>query len=445
MAKPVIFSFYPFNRVETEKWVSALDMWHYCSEGVCSILNGCGIRVIHFIGLAKLVNILLEYAHDNRVSDIHIEPMENHVSVRFRIDGLLHEVVTYPKNIHPVVVSRFKIMARLRTDETAAAQDGRFDYAVEYSRFDVRVSVVPVTNGENIVLRLLSELSRRLSLEELGLSDADITRVKRAITKPYGMILAAGPTGCGKTTTLYGILQILNRPDVNIMTIEDPVEYNIEHVQQIQVNPKKNITFANGLRSIVRQDPDIIMVGEIRDEETADIGVNAAMTGHLLLSSLHTNDAATTFPRLIDLGVEAFLIASSVNVIVAQRLVRKICAKCPVAAPFSREEIKLLEREPKLVEIINKISGKQNLNDITLYKGIGCENCGNMGYVGRFGIFEVLEVTEDIRLLITQRSAAADIDSKARELGMTSMLYDGVSKMLQGLTTLEEIIRVTKT
>ncbi len=364
--------------------------------------------------VVKLVNLILEYAHDNRASDIHIEPLENNVLVRFRIDGMLHEVINYPKSLHPKIISRFKIMSRLRTDETAAAQDGRFDYSTEYAKFDVRVSVVPVTNGENVVLRLLSELSRRLSLEELGFSDNDRGKVERAITKPYGMILTAGPTGSGKTTTLYAVLQMLKQPDVNIMTIEDPVEYAIDRIQQIQVNFKKGLTFANGLRSIVRQDPDIIMVGEVRDDETASISINAAMTGHLLLSTLHTNDAATTFPRLMDLGVEPFLVASSVNVIIAQRLVRKICNKCRVTYPLTMEEAELLEREPKLVSLIKEIGHYEDLSAVRLYKGAGCEACGMVGYIGRMGIFEVMEVGDDLRLLITQKASAGDIDMKAK-------------------------------
>ena len=389
----------------------------------------------------------MEYAHDNRASDIHIEPLENSVSVRFRIDGILHEAVQYPHALHDKIIFRIKIMARLRTDEHAAAQDGRFDYKKEDARFDIRVSVAPITNGENVVMRLLAESSRRLSLEDLGLSGADLEKIKRASAKPYGMLLSVGPTGSGKTTSLYAILQILNKPEVNIMTIEDPVEYNMEHVQQMQVNSKKDLTFATGLRSIVRQDPDIIMVGEIRDNETADMAINASMTGHLLLSTLHANDAATAFPRLMDMGVEPFLAASSMNIIVAQRLVRKICEKCKRSYFLSKEELNVLKSEPRLSMYIKKISGKNDFSKIRFYKGEGknCKSCGNTGYSGRIGIFEVMEIIEELRPLITSKASSDIIDKKAKELGMTSMLFDGLTKVSQGVTTLEEIIRATKT
>ncbi|MBU1159753.1 GspE/PulE family protein, partial [Patescibacteria group bacterium] len=402
----------------------------------------------------------------NKASDIHIEPLGNIVSVRFRIDGVLHEVANYPINIHEKIVFRIKIMSKLRTDEHSSAQDGRFDYAphtdiTDYNRssrsvksvaisenqrhvFDVRVSVMPITNGENVVMRLLSERSRRLSLEDLGLWADDFEKVKRAASKPYGMLLTVGPTGSGKTTTLYALLQILNKPEVNIMTIEDPVEYDIERVQQTQVNMKKNLNFTTGLRSIVRQDPDIIMVGEIRDNETADIAINAAMTGHLLLSTLHANDAATAFPRLIEMGIEPFLVASSVNIIIAQRLVRKICEQCRQSYFLSQEEIDLIKSEPNLLNVVEQISGEKDISKIRFFKGSGCKTCNNVGYRGRTGIFEVMEVNDDIRPLIIQKASSDVIYKKAKETGMDSMLHDGVMKIFQGVTTLNEVIRVTK-
>ncbi len=394
--------------------------------------------------IIKLVNLFLEYAYDNRASDIHIEPLRDKTSVRFRIDGVLHEVLEYPLHLHERVVFRIKIMARLRTDEHKAPQDGKFEYKKDETIFDVRVSILPVTDGENVVLRILGKYSRSFTLENLGLLESDLEKIKRAITKPYGMVLAVGPTGSGKTTTLYAILQILNKPQVNIMTIEDPVEYDIEHVQQTQVNPKKNLTFATGLRSIVRQDPDIIMVGEIRDKETADIAVNAAMTGHLLLSTLHSNDAATTFPRLIDMGIEPFLVASSVNLIIAQRLVRRICEKCRMSYSLTEKELELLQKESYLAELIRNISKKEDISKITFYKGAGCKACGGTGYSGRIGIFEVIEVVEEIRPLIIQKASSDVINEKAKELGMISMIHNGILKVFQGITTLEEIIRVTK-
>lgn len=401
--------------------------------------------------IVKLVNYFLEYAYDNRASDIHIEPREKEVMVRFRIDGVLHEVVSFPKNLHEKIVFRVKIMSRLRTDEQAAAQDGRFDYQMGDARFDVRVSVLPVADGENVVLRLLSERSRRLDLEKLGLSGSDLKKVEGAIAKPYGMVLAVGPTGSGKTTTLYGILQILNRPEVNIMTIEDPVEYDVEHVQQIQVNPKKNLTFATGLRSIVRQDPDIIMVGEIRDNETASIAVNAAMTGHLVLSTMHANDAATTFPRLLEMGIEPFLVASGVNVVVAQRLVRRTCEQCRVSYTLTESEIEVLKKESHLPTFLEKAGGKSDFSGIRLYRGTGkidnggiCPMCDGAGYSGRIGIFEVMEMTDELHALVTQKATASVINKKATERGMTSVFHDGIEKVFQGITTLEEVIRVAK-
>lgn len=394
--------------------------------------------------IVKLVDLFLEYAHDNRASDIHLEPLKNKVSARFRIDGVLHEVVNYPKSLHERIVFRVKIMARLRTDEHAAAQDGRFDYRLDEATFDVRVSVMPVTGGENVVMRLLAERTQRFDLEKLGLLESDLDKVRRAAGKPYGMILAAGPTGSGKTTTLYAILYVLNKPEINIMTIEDPVEYDVERVQQTQVNPKKNLTFATGLRSIVRQDPDVIMVGEIRDAETADIAVNAAMTGHLLLSTLHANNAATVFPRLMEMEIEPFLVASSVNVIIAQRLIRKICERCRMTYFLSHEELQVIQSDPLLERYIREISGRQDFSKIRFYRGAKCEVCSHTGYSGRTGIFEVLEVTDEIRSLITQKAPADVIDQKAKELGMTPMAADGITKAFQGITTLEEVMRTTK-
>ena len=394
--------------------------------------------------IVKLVNLFLEYAHDSNASDIHLEPLEGRSLVRFRIDGILHEVMSYAKNMHDQIVSRIKILSRLRIDEHAAAQDGRFDHEKDQVSLDVRVSILPVTDGENVVMRLLTERMRRLSLEELGLMGKDLEKVKAAMAKPYGMILSVGPTGSGKTTTLYAILQILNKPEVNIMTIEDPVEYDIEHIQQTQVNPAKNLIFSTGLRSIVRQDPDIIMVGEIRDNETADIAVNAAMTGHLLLSTLHANDAATTFPRLLEMGIEPFLVASSVNIVVAQRLVRKVCSFCKLSYFLTEEEIKILDALPNVPQIIKETYKKEDISQVRFYKGSGCKICNYTGYSGRTGIFEVLEVTKEMRPLIVQKISADIIDEEAKKLGMTSMMQDGMVKVFQGITTVDEVIRAVK-
>jgi len=388
--------------------------------------------------IIKIVSTITDYAYQNKASDIHIEPLENKVMIRFRVDGVLHDVISLDKNLHEPIVSRIKILSKLRTDEHRSAQDGKFQHSFEDESVDIRVSIVPVADGEKVVMRLLSEKSRQHSLEDLGLSPTDLEKVKRNFKKPYGMILSTGPTGSGKTTTLYAILKILNDRRVNISTIEDPVEYDVEGVNQIQVNPQTNLTFAKGLRAILRQDPDIIMVGEIRDEETADIAINSAMTGHLVLSTVHTNDAATTLPRLLDMHVEPFLIASTVNVAIGQRLVRLIHQGCMESYLPSQEEInnlkKLLgEKEAK------KISIDKN---IRLYRGRGCDICNHTGYEGRIGIFEVLEVNEKIRELIMKRANSEIIKRQAIENGMTTMFQDGGQKVLKGITTIDEVLRV---
>ena len=389
--------------------------------------------------VVSIVEQLLSYAYENKASDIHLEPHRKNFVVRFRIDGVLHDVVELPTTLHGQVVSRIKVLSKLRTDEHAAAQDGKFRFEVPEEDMDVRVSILPVSTGEKIVMRLLSSKQRQFSLEDLGLLSADLETVKRAFNKPYGMVLSTGPTGCGKTTTLYAILQILNSREINISTIEDPVEYEIGGVNQIQVNPKTNLTFAAGLRSILRQDPDVIMVGEIRDPEAAGIAVNAAMTGHLVLSTLHTNDAATALPRLLDMKVEPFLIASTVNVIVAQRLVRRICSQCLVSNPVKYNELS----ETITPQAVRRHFG-QGRKQIRLYKGKGCKLCGGSGYLGRVGIFEVLEVSEKIRELIMRRANADEVKAQAVADGMTTMFDDGLGKVVAGQTTIEEILRATK-
>lgn len=395
--------------------------------------------------IVSLVNAFMEYAYDNRASDIHIEPQKNRVIVRFRIDGIMHEVTNYEKDLHDKIISRLKIMSRLRTDEHGAPQDGRFLFESGTISFDVRISIVPVTDGENAVMRLLTDRYDDFALANLGFSPENLQKVERAIAKAYGMILAVGPTGSGKTTTLYAILQVLNKPEVHIMTIEDPVEYDIDHVQQIQANPKKDLTFANGLRSIVRQDPNVIMVGEIRDEETAGIAVSAAMTGHILLSTLHANDAPTAFPRLMELHVEPFLVASALNLIIAVRLVRKICSQCKIEYRITPEEIVLLSHEKKLLGHLTEFGKNTDIAQIPLFKGTGCVTCGMTGYKGRVGIMEVLEVTDELRPLITQKSSADVIAAQATKSGMISLLSDGAMKIIKGETTLSEVIRTTST
>ncbi len=394
------------------------------------------------ISLVQILSTILEYAYDNNASDVHIEPLEKKTVVRFRIDSVLHDVVSLPKRLHDSLVTRVKILSKLRTDEHRSAQDGKFQKEFEGKVVDIRVSIVPVYDGEKVVMRLLSEKSRQFSLEELGMSKEDLEKVRSNFQKPYGMILATGPTGSGKTTTLYAILKVLNTREVNISTIEDPVEYDMEGVNQIQVNPRTNLTFAHGLRSILRQDPDIIMVGEIRDEETASIAINSAMTGHLVLSTLHTNDAATTLPRLLDMHIEQFLVASTVNVAIGQRLVRRIHQGCIESYTPSPNELQTITRLLGGEEAAKKFALVEKT--ARLYRGKGCKLCGNTGYSGRVGVFEVLEVSEGIRSLIMQKSSSDVIQAQAVREGMTTMLHDGIRKVLAGKTTLKEVLRVTK-
>lgn len=387
--------------------------------------------------IIPLVDNLILYSFLARSSDIHIKPEADRVAIRLRIDGLLQDVFSFPKIVQSEIITRIKVLSGMRTDEHQSPQDGRFKTNIHGlpKQFDVRVSVVPTYYGENAVLRLLVEQAQVKSLEDLTFSDADRKKIMRAIEKPNGMILATGPTGSGKTTTLYTVLRKLNTPDVSIITIEDPIEYSLMGVNQIQVSAKTGLTFADGLRSILRQDPDIIMVGEIRDKETAGIAVNAALTGHLLLSTLHTNDAATTLPRLLDMGVEPFLIASTVNIAMGQRLVRKICSSCKDIKTLSDAEL----------EHLKKIVPPRLLGDTKeVYYGKGCAECGNTGYSGRVTIYEVLEMDDDIRDAIMKRFAASEIKKIAISKGMTTLLEDGVRKSLQGLTTIEEILRVVQ-
>lgn len=387
--------------------------------------------------IIKIMETILLYGYHNRASDIHIEPQDKVTVIRFRIDGILHDVLSVPKAIHDFMISRIKILAELKTDDHFSAQDGKFRFNIDDDKVDCRVSVVPLTDGEKVVMRLLSEKTRQYSLEELGFGPREFEIVQAAIDKPHGMILATGPTGSGKTTTLYAMLKIINRREINIATIEDPVEYDVEGINQIQVNPRTNLTYAAGLKSILRQDPDVIMVGEIRDNETAGLCINAALTGHLVLSTLHTNDAATSLPRLLDMDVEPFLIASTVNVIIAQRLVRKICSHCISSFTLEGKELDKLKKQINLDKLLN-----QKINKLRLYKGQGCAVCGNKGFRGRVGIFEVLEIDDTIRDLITRRANASQLKAQALKNGMVPMIVDGIGKALIGETTMEEVLRV---
>lgn len=382
--------------------------------------------------IVNLVNHVIELAHYLKASDIHIDPDAEFVRIRLRIDGVLQDETPLPKFIHAEVVSRIKILANLRTDEHQTAQDGRFRINLEAGDIDVRVSVVPTYYGENVVLRLLTDKNQEFDLDALGFSLQDKAKIIRAVKNTYGMILATGPTGSGKTTTLYTLIKLLNTPSASIITIEDPIEYSVKGINQIGVNPRTGLTFANGLRAILRQDPNIIMVGEIRDEETAGLAVNTALTGHLVLSTIHTNDAATTLPRLLDLKIEPYLIAATVNIAIAQRLVRKICEAC-------KEEMEITDLELKsLSEAVSEdILGKQT----TFYKGRGCGECNNTGYRHRISINEVLVVDSAIRDAINKKATADEIRKEAKKQNMTFMIEDGFKKAKAGITTIEEILR----
>lgn len=388
----------------------------------------------HALPMIKVVDHLIKYAFLVRASDIHFEPYEDKIAIRMRVDGILYDYFNFSKDAQSGMVTRIKVLAGMRTDEHRAAQDGRFRVEIkEPARtFDIRVSVIPAYYGEKAVLRLLAEQEDIESLDSLALDPVDRKKIDKAVRKPFGMILATGPTGSGKTTTLYTILKELNTREISIITVEDPIEYSIDGVDQIQVNSETGLTFANGLRSILRQDPDVIMVGEIRDDETAAIAINAALTGHKMLSTLHTNDAATTLPRLLDMKIEPFLIASTVNIAIGQRLLRKLCKKCVVKKEISAVEFKVLSEF-----IPSELLG----NNKTFYFPGECEDCSS-GYKGRMGVYEVLEINDEIREAIMRRADAGEIKKIAVKAGMTTMTEDAFKKALNGLTSIEEVVKI---
>ena len=401
--------------------------------------------------VVRIVDTLLEYSIIEGASDIHIEPEEKNVLVRYRIDGILRNVMVLPKTVQSGIIARIKILANLKVDEHRLPQDGRFKIATNEYKVAFRVSIIPAFDGEKIVLRLLNEKAQVLTLEQLGLQNTPLKVLKTNVKKPHGIILVTGPTGSGKTTTLYTVLNILNTPEVNISTVEDPIEYRMPHVNQSQVNAKIGYTFASGLRAFLRQDPDIIMVGEIRDQETAEIAVHAAMTGHLVLSTIHTNSAAATMPRLSEMGIPTFLIATTTNIIIAQRLVRKICPNCIQSFNLDQETIKELEKQlsiENLLKTLEKekiiIDAKKGLKSLLFYRGKGCKRCSNSGYKGRIGIYEILENTEEISDLIRKNTDTNEINKQAVKKGMLTMVEDGFIKAKNGITTIEEIMRVTK-
>lgn len=402
----------------------------------------------------RVVDTLLKHAILQSASDIHIEPEEKEVHVRYRIDGVLHDAMTLPKDVALGLVARIKVLSNLKLDEHRLPQDGRFKIEKDDYKISFRVSILPVFDGEKIVMRLLDESSKGLTLEKMGLNGQALEAVHREINKPNGMILVTGPTGSGKTTTLYTVMDILNTPEVNVSTVEDPVEYRMPRVNQTQIQPKVGMTFAAALRALLRQDPDIIMVGEIRDQETLEIAMHAAMTGHLVLSTLHTNSAAATLPRMLDMGAEPFLIASTVNVIIAQRLVRRLCPECRAEYKLEKKEIDLLGKSYNLdavFEYLKKapeskkfVDTVKSWEDISFYKAVGCDQCGGEGYRGRNGIYEVLAMDTNIRKLVTQAATTEEIETEARKTGMATMVEDGFSKIVQGVTSLEEVMRATK-
>ncbi|MHB8442916.1 MAG: GspE/PulE family protein [Patescibacteria group bacterium] len=387
--------------------------------------------------IINITDTILEYAKTMGASDIHIEPMETEAIVRYRIDGILHDQATYPLQVHQAVLARIKILANLKIDEHRLPQDGRFKSTISDRDISFRVSIMPVYSGEVLVMRLLEDNAKEYSLESLGMTGRDLSVIQDAIKRTVGMILVTGPTGSGKSTTLYTVLSELNTPEVNLDTIEDPIEYSMPRVNQTQVNANIGLTFASGLRSFLRQDPDVIMVGEIRDTETADIAINAAMTGHLVLSTLHTNDSSGAIPRLIDMHIESFLVSSTLNVIIAQRLVRKLCNNCKLEYSLDKKLIEILEEQYTKKGVTKKITQAK------FFKPQGCEYCTN-GYKGRIGIYEVLEVTDDIKTLIARRENANVIQKAAQESGMSLMIEDGMRKAEEGITSLEEVLRVVK-
>ncbi|MDD3190412.1 MAG: GspE/PulE family protein [Candidatus Pacebacteria bacterium] len=405
-------------------------------------------RITEEAPVSKVVDIIISHAVEGKASDIHIESSEKDLRVRYRLDGELHDSLILPKKLGPAVVSRIKILSNLKIDETRKPQDGRFrfnlsDHSGLGKSVDLRVSTFPTVNGEKVVMRILDTSSEIANLESLGIRLKALNIVKENIKKPFGIILITGPTGSGKSTTLYAILKLLNKEGVNVVTLEDPVEYYLEGINQSQVKPEIGYTFASGLRSILRQDPDIVMVGEIRDKETAELAMHAALTGHLVLSTLHTNNSVGVIPRLVDMGIESFLIGSALNIAIAQRLVRRIC-------PYCKEEIQVPPEILASVEEEIKFIPEEQRNDVDIskglkfYRGKGCKECKNSGSIGRVGIYEVLSMTPEMEKVIHAKVTDNDIEEETKRQGMITMKQDGIIKALLGMTSIEEVMRVTE-
>jgi len=397
-------------------------------------------KLAEALPVISILDNIIDHAVSLNASDIHFEPLPNSLLVRFRVDGVLEEILNLQKLIENVLVARVKVLANMQVDEHRTPQDGRFHFEnSEGSMIDLRVNIIPIMHGEKVEMRLLKNSARPLTFEDLGMEAKSIKLVMDEIQKPHGMVLVTGPTGHGKTTTLYSILHILNTPKVNITTIEDPIEYEIMRVNQTQVNSKAGITFGSGLRALLRQNPDIIMVGEIRDNETVEIAVHAALTGHLVLSSLHTNDAASALPRLLDMGAPAFLLSSTVNVIIAQRLVRRICTSCI-------NSFKITAEIKSLIAAQIKASGDKHIKSIpkSLYRGKGCNLCNHTGFLGQIGIYEVLPVSDNLREMILGSRTVGEIKKAAISEGLTTMFEDGLQKVEKGITTIDEVLRVVR-
>ena len=392
---------------------------------------------------AKILDTIILFAYQNEASDIHLEPSKDFLVVRYRIDGILHVIAELPVAILELLATRIKVLANLRTDEHRAAQDGRIKIDLEGNEITLRVSIVPTYDGEKAVMRILSSNRQELNLEALGYNSHNLEVIKSNMLKTNGIILMTGPTGSGKTTTLYTLLKQLNSPEVNISTIQDPIEYRLEGINQIQVNNKADLTFANGLRSLLRQDPDIIMVGEIRDEETAGIAINAALTGHLVLATLHTNDASSTLPRMLEMGVEEFLLSATAKLVIAQRLVRRICDKCKTTFEIDPAQFKELEKKYALTENLGEVLAKfSEKGKIVVAKGEGCATCNDSGFKGRRSISEVIEVSDAIEKLILKNASPKELEDQARKEGMITLFEDGMIKVSAHETTIEEVLRV---
>ncbi|MEI6742062.1 MAG: ATPase, T2SS/T4P/T4SS family [bacterium] len=405
--------------------------------------------------ITRALNTIFEYAINSKASDIHIEPREKSVKIRFRVDGILQEVMSLPKTTEAALISRIKILSNLKIDEHRIPQDGQAQYRANGKEVDLRIAIAPISFGEQIVIRLLDKSEGILNIDSLGFKGRSAKVLKKAITKPYGMILSTGPTGSGKSTTLYAIIQTIKSPKINIVTLEDPVEYKMDGINQMQVNNAVGLTFANGLRSILRQDPNVIMVGEIRDHETADLAVQSSLTGHLVLSTLHTNSASGVLPRLLDMGIEPFLIASTINVVMGQRLVRKVCEKCRKPMQATQAAVDMINRivgnylpkDQSQLQMVEENLGYKGLpilsqNAYTLYKGEGCADCDD-GYKGRIGIYEIFEMNKDIEQLLLKEATSSAIQAQAQKDGMLTMQQDGILKALTGTTTIEEVSRVS--